>query len=61
MDDRKALIQTIKTYKGMLQRQSKIIKQMSNHVDCTTINDIECKANIMSCSQCIREYFERKV
>lgn len=60
MDNRKSLIQTIKTYKGMLQRQNKIIKKMSNHVDCTTIDDIECKNHIMSCSQCIREYFEKE-
>lgn len=61
MDDRKSLIQKNKTDKGMLQRQSKIIKEMSNYVDCTTIPRLKCEYGKMSCPQCVRKHFERMV
>lgn len=32
MDDRKTLIQKIKTYKGMLQKQNKIIDAMAKEI-----------------------------
>ena len=32
MDDRKSLIQTIKTYKGMLQKQNKMIDFMAETI-----------------------------
>lgn len=63
MDDRKALIQKIKTQNGMLQRQSKIINMMCEYL---ADNDFcfekgKCKRSDKSCEQCIREHFERKV
>lgn len=32
MDDRKKLLQTIKTYKGMLQKQNRIIDEMAKEI-----------------------------
>lgn len=59
MDDRKRLIQTIKTYKGMLQKQNKIINAMAE-VICRldTMNNYNTWNNDI---QEVREYFERMV
>lgn len=59
MDDRKRLIQTIKTYKGILQKQNKIINAMAE-VICRldTMNNYNTWNNDI---QEVREYFERMV
>lgn len=59
MDDRKALIQKIKTYKGMLQKQNKIIDAMAE-VICRldTMNNYDTWNNNI---QEVREHFERKI
>lgn len=59
MDNRKRLIQTIKTYKGMLQKQNKIINAMAE-VICRldTMNNYNTWNNDI---QEVREYFERMV
>jgi len=59
MDDRKALIQKIKTYKGMLQKQNKIIDAMAE-VICRldTMNNYDTWNNNI---QEVREYFEKRV
>lgn len=52
MDDRKKLIQTIKTYKGMLQKQNKIINAMAE--------EIYFKEPLRyNNAQEVREYFEK--
>lgn len=59
MDDRKALIQKIKTYKGMLQKQNKIIDAMAE-VICRldTMNNYDTWNNDI---QEVREHFEKKI
>lgn len=59
MDDRKALIQKIKTYKGMLQKQNKMIDAMAE-VICRldTMNNYDTWNNNI---QEVREHFERKI
>lgn len=59
MDDKKVLIQKIKTYKGMLQKQNKIIDAMAE-VICRldTMNNYDTWNNNI---QEVREYFEKRV
>lgn len=70
MDDRKRLIQTIKTYKGMLQKQNKIINAMAEVIiedsyksgtywcnGCTKV--AECPYNEQK--DCVRKHFEKGV
>lgn len=59
MDDRKALIQKIKTYKGMLQKQNKVINAMAE-VICMldTMNNYDTWNNDV---QEVREHFEKMV
>lgn len=70
MDDRKSLIQTIKTYKGMLQKQNKMIDFMAETIieDTSKLGTFWCNGcqNISECpykdmKQCVREYFEKEV
>lgn len=69
MDDRKKLLQTIKTYKGMLQKQNKIIDAMAEAIiedscklgtywcnGCTKVAECPYKEH----KDCVREHFERK-
>ena len=59
MDDRKVLIQKIKTYKGMLQKQNKVINAMAE-VICMldTMNNYDTWNNDV---QEVREHFEKMV
>lgn len=70
MDDRKTLIQTIKTYKGMLQKQNKIIDSMAETIieDTSKLDIFWCNGcqKISECpykdiKQCVREHFEKEV
>lgn len=69
MDDRKTLIQTIKTYKGMLQKQNKIIDAMAEAIieDTSKLDTFWCNGclKISDCpykdiKQCVRECFEKE-
>lgn len=53
MDDRKQLIQTIKTYKGMLQKQNKIIDTMAEEF----VNKTLMYSDMTK--QQVREHFEK--
>ncbi len=55
MDDRKSLIQTIKTYKGMLQKQNKIIDAMAEEFVSKTLMYSD------KTKQEVREHFEKEV
>lgn len=55
MDDRKKLLQTIKTYKGMLQKQNKIIDAMAEEFVSKTLMYSDMT------KQELREYFEKRV
>lgn len=70
MDDRKALIQKIKTYKGMLQKQNKIIDAMAETIikDTDLLGTFWCNGcgKLPECpykepKQCVREHFESKI
>ncbi|MFR8144765.1 MAG: hypothetical protein ACLU84_06795 [Clostridia bacterium] len=62
MDDRNTLIQKIKTYKGILQKQNKIINAMAEQLaDDDFCPKEKCYASDKACEQCVREYFEGKV
>ena len=70
MDDRKALIQTIKTYKGMLQKQNKIIDAMAETIieDSHKLGTYWCngcqkvgKCPYKDVKQCVREDFEKEI
>lgn len=54
MDDKKQLIQKIKTYKGMLQKQNKIIDAMAEEF----VNKTLMYSNMTK--QEVREHFERR-
>lgn len=53
MDDRKTLIQTIKTYKGMLKKQNKIIDNMAEEFISKTLMYSD------KTKQEVREHFEK--
>lgn len=55
MDDRKSLIQRIKTQNGMLQKQNKIIQAMAEEFATKTLMYSDMTP------QEIREYFEGRV
>ena len=55
MEDRKTLIQTIKTYKGMLHKQNKIIDAMAEEFVSKTLMYSDMT------KQEVREYFEGKL
>lgn len=63
MDDRKTLIQKIKTQNGMLKKQSKIINTMCEYLADNNFcfKEGKCERSDIACEQCIKEYFERKV
>lgn len=70
MDDIKTLVQKNKTYKGMLQKQNRVINAMCEYIAsldneeticCNTKRYGNCdQMNFGECEQCIREYFEGK-
>lgn len=70
MDDRKSLIQRIKTQNGILKKQNKIIDAMAETIieDTLKLDTFWCNGcqKISEClykdvKQCVREYFEKEV
>ena len=64
MDDRKTLIQKIKTYKGMLQKQNKVIDAMAEALVVPAdekLKHLYVGEELKKRKQFVREYFEKKV
>lgn len=70
MDDRKSLIQRIKTQNGILKKQNRIIDAMAETIieDTSKLDTFWCNGcqKISECpyqdvKQCVREYFEKEV
>ncbi len=57
------LIYANKSYKGIIDKQNKIINTMSEHlaVNHFCFKKEKCERSDKACEQCIKEYFERKV
>lgn len=64
MDDRKKLLQTIKTYKGMLQKQNRIIDAMAEALVVPAdekLKHLYVGEELEKRKQFVREYFEKRV
>jgi len=68
MDDRKELIQKIKSYKGLLLKQNKVINKMAETIleDSHKLGTYWCNgcAKVSECKykehkDCVREHFEK--
>ena len=64
--ENKTLTHTNKSYKGIINKQNKIIDEMANHKDiCTKVEKPFCNNEtsvpVNYCIECIKQYFEKKV